>query len=750
MNHRIYNLILISSFLILNSLLLIPGSAHAGLLLNAPNYVGLNSGLVGYWSFNGPDVACGGVLTAYDRSGKGYNATQPGGVGITCADLGIGKIGQGLNAFGKGHLEAGDITEMHQATRITLAGWFREYNNGITLGSQIGCDNSFLIEGGTGDLSLTILDGVGGCFGNHITKTYERGVWHFIAFVFDGTKSGNSGRLRGYFDGVQQSLTYDGTVPASLAPAGGEIKNFNINWPETNDVGSCLDGTNCNYASYDEIRLYNRALSAQEIKRLYNIGGTLKIGKSQSTGTLSQGLVGWWTFEDSDIAQDGSSIKVYDRSGKNNTASSSGPIIPKKAIGKIGQGVSFDGVDDYLEVAGTAALGDLSSNGKTVSAWFRTAATEAGTDDHIVMKTTDTGSHDWGLFVDANNGFKLGWTTNDGTSHDVVSDNGGYNDNKWHHAVGVFDGSKNIIYVDGVLQSGATAAGTKSGDTCSLFIGMYGSGCSVGPWIDSLFKGFVDDVRIYNRALLPDEIKRLYNIGGTLKINKSLSTGSLSQGLVGWWTFEDSDMAQNGNSIKVYDKSGNNNTASSSGDIIPKKTIGKIGQGLSFDGVRNYIQTATGSIAYFDNSTISVWVKPTQRALTMDPGIYAEETSTNDVRHSVGIAGGLAEFCIFRTGPGFICAGGGQQLSANTWYNIVGVLSSSGGMKLYVNGILDATNSNTLRTTAITNNSKIGADDMSTPQPNEWCDCTIDEIRTYNRALTLDEIRRLYLMGGGR
>src|SRR5262249_930850 len=68
-------------------------SAHAGLLIKPPLYIGLNSGLVGFWSFNQADIA---GVTAYDRSGQGNNGTLTNGptrVG--------GKIGQGLSFDGR-------------------------------------------------------------------------------------------------------------------------------------------------------------------------------------------------------------------------------------------------------------------------------------------------------------------------------------------------------------------------------------------------------------------------------------------------------------------------------------------------------------------------------------------------------------------------------------------------------------------------------------------------------------------------
>jgi hypothetical protein len=65
----------------------------------------------------------------------------------------------------------------------------------------------------------------------------------------------------------------------------------------------------------------------------------------------------------------------------------------------------------------------------------------------------------------------------------------------------------------------------------------------------------LDDVRIYNRALSADEIKRLYNLGGTVKLNTSQNlnnNNSLQNGLVGWWTFDGKDMSVN----RAFDKHG--------------------------------------------------------------------------------------------------------------------------------------------------------------------------------------------------
>src|SRR3989344_9627788 len=65
---------------------------HAAFLVQAPKYVGLNSGLVGFWSFDGKDMA---TTIAFDRSGNNNNGTLTNG-----PKPAIGKVGQGMDFDG--------------------------------------------------------------------------------------------------------------------------------------------------------------------------------------------------------------------------------------------------------------------------------------------------------------------------------------------------------------------------------------------------------------------------------------------------------------------------------------------------------------------------------------------------------------------------------------------------------------------------------------------------------------------------
>ena len=60
-NFKFLTVIFIFAFYIFNF-----KAAEAALIVQAPKYIGLTNGLVGYWSFDGKDMA---GVTAYDRAG---------------------------------------------------------------------------------------------------------------------------------------------------------------------------------------------------------------------------------------------------------------------------------------------------------------------------------------------------------------------------------------------------------------------------------------------------------------------------------------------------------------------------------------------------------------------------------------------------------------------------------------------------------------------------------------------------------
>jgi hypothetical protein len=81
--------------------------------------------------------------------------------------------------------------------------------------------------------------------------------------------------------------------------------------------------------------------------------------------------------------------------------------------------------------------------------------------------------------------------------------------NRWYHIVALWDGSSTKrIYLDGVevAQNAQATAPTATNDP--LYIGL-----DYLPGNSRNFPGYIDEVRVYNRALSASEVKQLYNLG---------------------------------------------------------------------------------------------------------------------------------------------------------------------------------------------------------------------------------------------
>ena len=104
---------------------------------------------------------------------------------------------------------------------------------------------------------------VGGDYGE-MASAMPLNTWAHIVFVFDGSQSGNSGRLVGYLDGVAQTLSYSGTIGTAFPPVDGGGSSAVM-------IGS-LSGGSYYTGLVDLFGYWNRALSSAEVSQLYNAG----------------------------------------------------------------------------------------------------------------------------------------------------------------------------------------------------------------------------------------------------------------------------------------------------------------------------------------------------------------------------------------------------------------------------------------------------------------------------------------------
>lgn len=208
--------------------------------------------------------------------------------------------------------------------------------------------------------------------------------------------------------------------------------------------------------------------------------------------SLPNNLVGYWKFEDN----------VLDSSpeGKDGTNYGATFVDGKPALGRC---LSFNGIGNYVGV------GDVSiPDNITVCLWFK-ANGDYTTPQAIVCNAQSSPTLiQYGVFF-ANTNNKIEWLHNGGMP--FVTSNTSISDDDWHHVVITKAGSSGNwtvkIYIDGSLDKTTTGITLNSQTTANLSIGQMGSRNV------QYFKGLIDEVAIYERALELPEIEEIYNSG---------------------------------------------------------------------------------------------------------------------------------------------------------------------------------------------------------------------------------------------
>ncbi len=189
-----------------------------------------------------------------------------------------------------------------------------------------------------------------------------------------------------------------------------------------------------------------------------------------------------------------------------------GAILVSDRFGTPNSAYSFDGFSQYIDAGDPVGKKPIYL---TQSAWVRTTVSTAapGGWSWVVLtkRHADDGS-DWpSLSIHGYNQGVTLWEDDrggEGVMYDYIDENWVIEprDGKWHHIVGVKSGLRNFTYIDGILAREIRYPyDASSGSTYNMHIGHHGA------W-GVFFKGQIDDVRIYDRALTPAEVTQLYEI----------------------------------------------------------------------------------------------------------------------------------------------------------------------------------------------------------------------------------------------
>jgi hypothetical protein len=213
-----------------------------------------------------------------------------------------------------------------------------------------------------------------------------------------------------------------------------------------------------------------------------------------SYNNLNKGLVAYYPFS--------GNAKDESGNGRHGTASGGSSLVADR-FNTPTEAFMFDGqVGSGIQAQNTTDL-NLASGGITLSVWARFS-------DPLYDSTLAAKHNYWtgngygiGVFND-----RFGWFVNDEPR--LLSPNT-HRDGQWHHAVGVWDGSQMRLFVDGALVASQPFSYTNFNE--APFTIAHATGDYPPGW----FKGNIDQVRLYNRALSNAEVGKLYqNEAGNL------------------------------------------------------------------------------------------------------------------------------------------------------------------------------------------------------------------------------------------
>ncbi len=188
-------------------------------------------------------------------------------------------------------------------------------------------------------------------------------------------------------------------------------------------------------------------------------------------------------------------------------------MLTTDRFGNLNSAYYFDGIDDYLKVSD--ANGSFSSPRFSLVLWFQT---ESDALQNLVGKRSFTNSSGSGgsqyqFFINyppfpgiGSNIVGNNSTCSNTNSSSYINTNNWICKNKWYCIVIVFDGVHHSIYIDGKLK-------TQSLTSFNGFLSC-NSELRFGNWWQQdllSYKGKMDDIRWYNRALNKDEIDALYD-----------------------------------------------------------------------------------------------------------------------------------------------------------------------------------------------------------------------------------------------
>ncbi|MBN1169343.1 hypothetical protein JXA63_05665 [Candidatus Woesebacteria bacterium] len=456
----------------------------------------------------------------------------------------------------------------------------------------------------------------------------------------------------------------------------------------------------------DDIRLFATEKSADQVKGLYASKEspkevTAQFGPDESW--ISNGLVGYWKLDET-------SSPSYDSSGNGNSGTWHNSA--DDSVGKFGNAISLSSsTSDYVSISSSDDLNP--TDAVTVALWVKPDDSAKSSWQEFVMKaqSNTVSLRQYNIRPQINTGYLQGGViSEDGTALTTTAENVIVPNDTWSHVAMTYDyiDSTVRLYMNGKLVQTEVEVGGKINTTDgALALGRLGS------YSAEYFDGDMDEVRVYNRALSPSEVEKLY---------------SWAPGPVAYWKF---DEGSGTGSNAVKDSSGNSNHGTMQSSMTESNWIaGKYGKALDFDGSDDYIDSPYGENIDPTTAphTFMMWVK-WDGVVGLNKIFFSSGMDTDD-RMYLGIINYSWDMGIQSSAWGT-----GTTPATTDWTHVTLVMDGSDA-SLYINGVFSFSKSYTSYT--FNQNIDIGQDATDVGTYNFGG--SIDEVKIYNYARTPQQI----------
>jgi hypothetical protein len=598
--------------------------------------------------------------TVTDLSGGEHNGTVEG------AEWARGRYGSSLKFDGEDMVTVPASEDLDLTEAFTLEVWIKpeaegEYGHLFAKEDTAEEQTAYVITKHEDRLLAKL--GFPGVEEQSPSETLEIGPWQHVAATYDG------GRVRLYIDG---ELVGDAGVEDIRSTDGAlRIGGADLWWSDEGFKGRI-----------DEVRIYNRALTAGEIA-----ADRLAPLRTPTTGPLAA-----YSFDE------GEGETVEDLTGNGHTATIHD--VEWTDRGRYGGALKYTATEEsYVSIPASEKLDG--NEEMTVEAWVRPTVTSPYYGQIAMKEREGNPAYTWSLVLheDEPNGFFM--RTEEGM---VAGGEGSMPLHRWTHVAMTNDGARNRLYVNGELVD--TEPGIPFDGHGEIRIG----GNSI---FGQYFDGRIDEVRIYDRALSEAEVQG----------DGAAPLQTPQKAPVAAYSFDE------GEGEAVEDLTGAEHTATIEG---AEWTRGKFGGALRFDGGDQLTIPASEDLNLTEAFTLEAWIKPEAEA---EYGHLFAKEDASEVNAAYVITEHGSKLAAHLGVPGVQKESPSEALEVGPWQHIAATFDG-GRVRLYVNSELVGT---APVAEILSTNGALRIGDSAIWGSGKGFDGRIDEVRIYDRALSADE-----------